>query len=135
MGLDMYAFALSKQQVEEAENIHRAVWEGEEIWYWRKHHDLHGWFKEQWEKLGRPSWEEENYTRGTEFNGDAIEITEDMLTELSVCIQKRMLPHTTGFFFGDFPPDDESDAEDLEFIQKALKEIRSGNRVFYTSSW
>jgi hypothetical protein len=45
------------------------------------------------------------------------------------------LPKTTGFFFGDNPPDEESVKKDLEFIQKARDAIKAGKAVFYDSWW
>jgi len=45
------------------------------------------------------------------------------------------LPETQGFFFGTNPPDLESLAEDLKFIQKARDAINEGDAVYYDSWW
>jgi hypothetical protein len=46
-----------------------------------------------------------------------------------------MLPQTTGFFFGDNPPDNESLSNDLKFIQAARDAIAAGDAVYYDSWW
>jgi hypothetical protein len=50
MGLDMYL------------TVRKEGEEKEEIGYWRKHHDLHGWMSDLWERKGYPlpeEWDEE----------------------------------------------------------------------------
>ena len=46
-----------------------------------------------------------------------------------------MLPHTSGFFFGESDTDDEAIKADLKFIKDAKEAIFSGDRVFYDSWW
>jgi len=50
-------------------------------------------------------------------------------------ITNNNLPHTTGFFFGNNPPDSESIAQDLQFIRNARNAIAEGKAVFYSSWW
>ena len=136
MGLDQYAYAATRagQQQEfwetaeaaegSMEYVSRTVERPREIAYWRKHPNLHGWFKQEWESEGNEG----------NFNGGELEITWDMLERLEYDIRNGELPDTRGFFFGD-----NSDAEyyeqDLEFIRNARAELFMGLKVFYNSSW
>jgi hypothetical protein len=136
MGLDQYAYAAARagQQQEfwetaeaaegSMEYVSRTVERPREIAYWRKHPNLHGWFRQEWESAGNQG----------DFNGDELEITWDMLERLEYDVRNGELPDTRGFFFGD-----NSDAEyyeqDLEFIRNARAELFMGLKVFYNSSW
>jgi hypothetical protein len=136
MGLDMYAYAAARagQQQEfwetaemaegSGEYVSRMVQRPREIAYWRKHPNLHGWFRAEWESLGNSG----------SFNGDELEITWDMLERLEYDVVNGELPDTRGFFFGQ-----NSDADyyndDLEFIKNARTELFMGLKVFYNSSW
>lgn len=133
MGLDMYAYAAAneKQYDQYWEDGH---WEKDqyvskttkpkELAYWRKHPNLHGWFRQEWESLGNTG----------EFNGDQLEITWDMLERLEYDIKNGELPETSGFFFGNNADADYYN-QDLEFIRQARAELFLGLRVFYNSSW
>lgn len=96
----------------------------EELAYWRKHPNLHGWMEELYRKKG-----------GTEksFNGDPLVLTEEDLDELKITILTGNLPSTTGFFFGESR--EEINFADLEFIEKAKEAIKEGYTVYYDSSW
>lgn len=96
----------------------------EEIAYWRKHPDLHGWMEDLYQKKG-----------GTEasFNGDPLVLTEEDLDELKITVLTGKLPSTTGFFFG--TSREEINFADLEFIEKAKEAIGKGYTVYYDSSW
>ena len=136
MGLDMYAYAAERagqhkefwDTAEMAEGsgeyVSRMVQRPREIAYWRKHPNLHGWFRAEWESLGNSG----------SFNGDELEITWDMLERLEYDVVNGELPQTQGFFFGN-----NSDADyyndDLEFIKNARAELFMGLKVFYNSSW
>ena len=136
MGLDMYAYAAARagQQQEFWDTAELAQGSNEyesktvarprEIAYWRKHPNLHGWFRAEWESLGNSG----------SFNGDELEITWDMLERLEYDVVNGELPQTQGFFFGN-----NSDADyyndDLEFIKNARAELFMGLKVFYNSSW
>ena len=99
MGLDMYAYAVAneKQYDQYWEDGH---WENDqyvskttkpkELAYWRKHPNLHGWFRREWESQGNTG----------DFNGDQLEITWDMLERLEYDVINGELPGTSGFFFG-----------------------------------
>lgn len=125
MGLDMFAFKVPRKNRINALHFKGEKEDIEEIFYWRKHHDLHGWMENLYMQKG-----------GTEcFNLTPVELTLEDLDELENCIKERGLPHTEGFFFGHYPPDDESDRKDFEFIKKARDIIRSGDCVYYNSWW
>ena len=109
MGLDMYAYrvkqehALGDFEIAKDENDYSHV---EEFYYWRKHHDLHGWMERLYRSKGGPQ---------ETFN----------------CT----LPETQGFFFGTNPPDAESLDRDLKFIQAARDILAEGDVVYYDSWW
>lgn len=125
MGLDMYAFAVSKSDAvsnfEIAEDCER-----EELQYWRKHHDLHGWMEQLYRAKG-----------GTKesFNCVPVQLTVEDLDQLQSDLLSEKLPQTQGFFFGINPPDLESLKEDLMFIQKCRISLKEGKTVYYDSWW
>ena len=137
MGLDMYAYAAARAgqhrdfwetadtlEGSPAEYVSATVERPREIAYWRKHPNLHGWFRKEWESQGNSG----------DFNGDELEITWDMLERLEHDIRNGELPQTTGFFFGR-DADAEYYNDDLEFIKNARAELFLGSKVFYNSSW
>jgi len=121
MGLDMYAVK-TKTPVDDFST----GGETEELHYWRKHHDLHGWMERLYRAKG-----------GSEesFNCTHVRLTPDDLDNLEHDVRNNKLPETTGFFFGNFPPDDESIKNDLDFIEKARTAIKDGFAVYYDSWW
>ncbi len=132
MGLDMYAFKVKPEDAVDATTLkpRDEVSESpEEIAYWRKHHDLHGWMEQLWvtKTGGNPA--------GDTFNCRPVRLDEDDLFELEQDVRRNNLPQTTGFFFGNNPPDTESLERDLEFIAKARTAIKEGYLVYYDSWW
>jgi hypothetical protein len=131
MGLDMYCYAVPENLVEGKGDTDvvfcaEAKEKKEEIFYWRKHHDLHGWMENLYRDKGGAA---------ESFNCVNLRITEEDLDALKADITKKNLPNTTGFFFGDNPPDDETQIEDLGFIVLARETIKKGMAVFYDSWW
>lgn len=130
MGLDMFAWSVNKEDAIDALTIRSKEdgREGElnELYYWRKHHDLHGWMEKLYRRKG-----------GTEqsFNCCPVQLTIEDLDALQFDLLNDGLPETTGFFFGDNPPDLESLKEDLKFIQAARDAIADGKVVYYDSWW
>jgi hypothetical protein len=130
MGLDMFAWrvkhadALSDFEI--AKNEDGDGHKVEEFFYWRKHHDLHGWM----EKLYRSKGGDKQM-----FNCVPVRLTLEDLDTLQKDIFSGTLPQTQGFFFGDNPPDDESKQQDLQFIGAAKEIIRQGDAVYYDSWW
>jgi hypothetical protein len=120
MGLDMYAFAVAKEDAIDSLTI-KGDCNRERLHYWRKHHDLHGWMHELFVDKGGVG----------DFNCQVVQLDEDDLDSLEVGVEERCLPTTTGFFFGNNPQDDESVKDDIEFINKARQAIKEGKVVYY----
>jgi hypothetical protein len=119
MGLDMYAYVANK------ESNHSSDSASQEIAYWRKHPNLHGWM----ERLAK--------SKGLDydtFNGVELELTFDDIMQLEKDIITGNLPSTTGFFFGD-DSDEYYKSQDLDFVYEAKSRLFLGQRVFYNSSW
>ena len=125
MGLDMYAFAVSKENSVDQFTIAPDS-RNEELQYWRKHHDLHGWMEQLYRAKG-----------GTKesFNCVPVQLTVEDLDQLQSDLLSEKLPQTQGFFFGINPPDLESLKEDLMFIQKCRIALEEGKTVYYDSWW
>lgn len=130
MGLDMYAWRVkSEDAINEFEIARHDDDSGskvEELHYWRKHHDLHGWMERLY------------YNKGGEkesFNCVHVRLEPLDLDLLERDIRERRLPQTQGFFFGNNPPDDRSNDEDLQFIRNAREAIAAGDAVYYSSWW
>ena len=129
MGLDMYAFRVQKEnaisETEVKKDAEGSSLHEEEIYYWRKHHDLHGWMENLY-----------NQKSGTEvFNCEHVRLTSEDLDALENDVKNNKLPATIGFFFGNYPPDDDSKEGDLGFIEKARQVISEGDCVYYYSWW
>jgi len=138
MGLDQYAYVASRAKQRE-EWYEDAVWEPnernfvnpnktqpQELAYWRKHPNLHGWMEALYRAKG-----------GTEeFNGVELELTWEEIDMLEQDIKNGHMSHlgTKGFFFGN-PSDDYYKEHDLKFCIDAKAELFLGRKVFYNSSW
>ena len=104
---------------------------GEELCYWRKHPDLHGWMENLF------------YVKGGEsdsgFNHDIVFLTKDDVLSLKSDIESKKLPQTTGFFFGSSYADEEDikwrNEHDMKCIEDMLKALENGDSIYYSSSW
>ena len=121
MGLDMYAFSTSENiddvdfdQPKDARNL----------FYWRKHPDLHGWMAALYREKGG---------QDPDFNLSPLRLDSDDLDALERAVNNDNLPHTVGFFFGESRPEDK--LRTLVFIACAREVIRLGKRVFYHAWW
>jgi hypothetical protein len=129
MGLDMFAWKVEPEQVindfEVAKDESNQSYL-HELYYWRKHHDLHGWMEALYRVKG-----------GTKesFNCVKVRLTLDDLNLLEHAVLNGKLPQTQGFFFGTNTPDEESMKNDMEFIAKAKIAIVQGFAVYYDSWW
>lgn len=121
MGLDQYAYIASKVESEWNDTSRQ------DISYWRKHPNLHGWM----EKLA-----EEKGLEYTTFNGVELELTWEDVDRLEKDIKSGIVAElgTRGFFFGG-PSDHHYYEYDLEFCVNAKAELFLGRKVFYNSSW
>jgi hypothetical protein len=124
MGLDMFAYAVPEDKV--VDDFSHCAEKPEELHYWRKHHDLHGWMERLYRNKGGTA---------EQFNCVAVRLTLEDLAILDRDLMYNRLPETTGFFFGHFPPNEESLRVDLEFLQKARDAIAAGKAVYYDSWW
>ena len=143
MGLDMYAYAATRERQQDdyydgaefnketGEYVNPKVSKPIEIAYWRKHPNLHGWFEQLWIDKGRPGADE---NKDTMFNGIELELDWTDIDNLEEAIKEGTLPTTSGFFFGD-PSDNYYYEEDLKFVKEARSQLFLGLRVFYNSSW
>ena len=126
----MYAFRVKAEDVIDDFNV-REETDGrkeklEELAYWRKHHDLHGWMERLYRAKG-----------GTKesFNCVPIRLTKADITCLEHDVLTNRLPETQGFFFGTNPPDEFTREQDMEFIKKAKIAMADGDAVYYESWW
>jgi hypothetical protein len=129
MGLDMYAFSLPADSIPDDTQVDFAQPAGirpTELFYWRKHHDLHGWMGQLYVAKGGAS---------PDFNCDRVRLTLEDLADLEDAVKENALPATSGFFFGDNPPDADSIAKDMAFIEKAREALAQGLIVYYDSWW
>ena len=123
MGLDMYALS-TKAKLNKEVDFDTINLDTEDIHYWRKHPNLHGWMQSLYESKGGTS---------DSFNGDCVVLTNNDLLDLERDIMDGNLPDTQGFFFGN--SDGEEKNDDLEFVKKAMQAIKEGKTVYYTSWW
>ena len=127
MGLDMFAYAVTDDEVESSGekgiNIKLKRDDTEEFFYWRKHPNLHGWMENLYRERGGEK----------QFNSVAIELYPEDIANLKEDIENNNLPYTCGFFFGESGSDYKDG--DIEFIEKAEKAIDSGSRIIYSSRW
>ena len=129
MGLDMYAWRVKAEDAIGDFEIARNEDETgkvEEMFYWRKHHDLHGWMERLYRAKG-----------GTKesFNCVSVRLTMEDLQSLEHDVLNNKLPETQGFFFGTNPPDQYSMEQDMKFIAEAKTAIAMGDAVYYDSWW
>jgi hypothetical protein len=120
MGLDMYAFTTDEPVPPAGFKDPK---DAQELYYWRKHPNLHGWMEQLYRSKGGKG----------EFNLATVRLDEADLNTLETIVSNDELPETSGFFFGESCPEEK--IRDLEFIQKARKAISEGKTVFYTSWW
>lgn len=125
MGLDMYAFSTKAKPKSEVD-FETNNFQPEEIHYWRKHPNLHGWMQNLYDEKGGTS---------DSFNGDCVVLTNDDLDCLEHDLKQWDLPDTSGFFFGTDENNEEELKDDLEFVEKAREAIKDGKTVYYTSWW
>lgn len=118
MGLDMFAHTRDTKppkptdfELNEDDN---------ELFYWRKHPNLHGWMECLYRAKGGID---------ADFNCVPVEITLEDLDRL----ETATLPETQGFFFGVTTPEDLE--KDKVFITKAREALNDGLFVYYSSWW
>jgi hypothetical protein len=121
MGLDMMIYRRNKDATE------RGDFQGEEIAYWRKHPNLHGFIVKEF-AAGRDDCQQ-------------IPLDSKKMLTLIRAIMERKLPETTGFFFGSSPSTDNEltfvlqQLEDMNQLAKAIEALQDGYEIFYQASW
>ena len=121
MGLDMYAFTTSEQP---AAPVDFDISSYDELFYWRKHPNLHGWMERIY------------FARGggdPEFNLTTLKLTAEDIDQLERDVTAGQLPLTDGFFFGS--SDGEEREADLAFVAAAREALENGLTVFYCAWW
>lgn len=126
MGLDMFAFKVKKGIITEGVDfeVPENSDEHDELHYWRKHPNLHGWMENLYYEKGG---------KADVFNCVSVQLTEEDINRLEEDINDENLPETEGFFFGQSYPEDKK--RDLEFIKEAREALNEGYDVYYTSWW
>lgn len=122
MGLDMYA-TKTKSALPTPVDFDQPERQ-EELFYWRKHPNLHGWMERLYRDKGG---------KAESFNLVPVQLTAEDIDKLEADVTGDHLPATTGFFFGTSSPEDKAD--DLKFIQQAREAINDGYNVYYNSWW
>ena len=124
MGLDMYAFAVDRNDGNEQFAIAEDA-DKSELAYWRKFNALHGWMEQKAISLGL------NET----FNCVPLQLSPAIIDELEHDVAVKALVPTAGFFFGEqtiYPEDIESTKQ---FIKDAREAFEDGKDVYYDSWW
>ena len=98
-----------------------------ELFYWRKHPDLHVWFRDLFYRKG-------GY-RDSEFNGDSVRLTVEDLSKLEQDIKNNILTSTHSMLYGESYYGEETMVKDLNFIEKARQALADNKVLYYTSSW
>jgi len=124
MGLDMYAVKTKADLRGLEVDFSTNNVDTEEVAYWRKHPNLHGWMENLYYDKGG---------KDDSFNGSCVVLDNFDLDNLEEDIKNGNLPQTSGFFFGQ-SDGDEVDG-DLEFVKNARQSISEGYKVYYTSWW
>jgi hypothetical protein len=133
MGLDMYAYRVvgAADHPSLADDVHinmaslrKANHEIVELYYWRKHANLHGWMEQRYRDKGG---------RDELFNCMPMRLRLEDIDVLERDVLADALPETTGFFFGASIAKDKEDT--LEFVAMARAAIADGDAILYDSSW
>lgn len=129
MGLDMYIRGekfLAGSHPLEKEDGKALVSKTFELGYWRKHPNLHGYIV--------------NAFANGKDDCQKIDLSEEHLLEIIEAVEKKELPHTEGFFFGQSNGHEGERAQDLIALHAALDWLRTEEpgvirNVYYRASW
>lgn len=122
MGLDMYAYRVKADSVIDDFHYNKDDLNTEEIYYWRKHHQLHNWMLDLYRKKG-----------GTDrnFNCIPLRLTINDLEDLKEDLNEI---HNV-MDFADEEDYIEAKHNDMKFIVQAKNIIEAGDAVYYDSWW
>jgi hypothetical protein len=121
MGLDMYAFTIKRRPSSE---VDFKANNKTELFYWRKHPNLHGWMEQLYRAKGGADHD---------FNLVNLQLTGLDIDLLELDIRASRLPRTSGFFFGE--SDGSERDNDLRFIAAAREALAAKLTVLYTAWW
>lgn len=117
MGLDAWLYTFNPKFVDKEP----FNYSGDEVVYWRKHHDLHRWMERLYYKRGGKE----------EFNLVPLFLSKDDLDRLEQDIINNRLQYTTSFFSST----EEAKNYDLKAVKSAKACLALGNLVYYNSWW
>jgi hypothetical protein len=126
MGLDMYAYRVSKEHVVNDFEFNTNQDPVNDIAYWRKFNALHGWMERLYRERNGPK---------ESFNCAPIRLHVEDLDQLQRDISENKLTPTEGFFFGAQEIFPEDIAATMKFILEAREIIKAGDAVYYDSWW
>jgi hypothetical protein len=145
MGLDQYAYAITKKYQDKNEEFismpkgtedERLLRDDfytrhvaphiEEIQYWRKHSNLNGW-------MARLAASKGVVSSPDEFNCVYLVLDKEDIDNLEEIVTGAGLPDARGFFWGETHPDDTED--DLKFIKRCRQQFKMGNGILYYCWW
>jgi hypothetical protein len=126
MGLDMYLEGRIDYCLGDGDPLTQPVQQVFRLGYWRKHPDLHGFIVNQ-------------FANGID-DGREIPLTSKDVLEIIKAVEAGTLPHTEGFFFGESSNDEESKAENIKILRRAINWLAikvelSYRTAYYKASW
>lgn len=117
MGLDSYVWSVDPKKAKvlrDTELTLKEKYKPEELFYWRKHHNLHNWMENLYRSKG-----------GNEtFNCERVRLDKEDLDELEQAVITNQLSE-----------EKEDVDNDMLFIAKAREAIDNGKAVYYDSWW
>jgi hypothetical protein len=122
MGLDMFAFTTSLTPTKAVDFPDPETCN--ELHYWRKHPNLHGWMEKLYRSKGG---------QDPDFNMAPVLLELTDLAALEKDVLENRLSVTVGFFFGESQACERD--RDLAFIAKARDAIAHGQTVYYVAWW
>ena len=100
---------------------------GNEIQYFRKHSDLHGWLQDEWLKT------QPKDTDPDEFNCTDFPITQEILDGMKELCEQDEHEHYSGFFWGESKDSDWEETKEL--CKNIQNRLDNGESVIYRSWW
>lgn len=134
MGLDAWVYAVKSKYVKDQGDVDVNLWTGKqdgaqgclpprvkkkEVFYWRKHHNLHEWMESLYRNRGGSA---------ESFNCVNVRLTEEDLDNLEKDTLSNNLPEAWG-------SSDDRLEEDVRFLLEARKFLKKGYALFYDSWW
>ena len=122
----------------------------EELFYWRKHPNLHGLMETIYIENGGEEHEKHNNSIIPGYNNLTMELTLEDIERIETHVLNDTLPYTEGFFFGQsYMTKEEGEKHDVDhekfnretkendikFIEKAKEALNEGFHLFYYPSW